>query len=173
MKKYSFLLIGALIMLLAACTEEEAVINNETPQMVEVDIQLPDSIEENTVVPLRAEITQGGEPVEDANEVLFEIWNDAAGTESVRHEAEHVGDGIYELEHTFEEVSVYTIQAHTTARDMHVMPKMQFNVGEPTEEQIEQAAVNAENQESNHMHGEDSEEHSEESHDDSDEGHDH
>ncbi|MFB1082763.1 FixH family protein [Jeotgalibacillus sp. JSM ZJ347] len=162
----------AAVMMLAACSSEEEQTSNEVPQMVEVEISVPEDAVPGEETVLQAEVTQGGEAVEDANEVLFEIWNDAAGTESERVEGTHTENGIYEVTYTFEE-SVYSVQAHTTARDMHVMPKTQFHVGEPTDEQIAAAEENAENQESSHMggdeeHGEEAS-HDEESHEESDE----
>ncbi|MBM7579316.1 FixH family protein [Jeotgalibacillus terrae] len=163
MKKWMIGLMA--VMLLAACSQEEEAAN-ELPEMVEVEIMVPEDAVPGEETVLQAEVTQGGEAVEDANEVLFEIWNDAAGTESERVEASHTENGVYEIPYTFEE-SVYTVQAHTTARDMHVMPKTQFHVGEPTDEQIAAAEENAGNQESSHMggHGEDEQSEDEEGHD--------
>ncbi|TFE02200.1 FixH family protein [Jeotgalibacillus salarius] len=149
MKKWLFGLMA--VVLLAACSQEEETAI-EMPEMVEVEISVPDDAVPGEETVLQAEVTQGGEVVEDANEVLFEIWNDAEGTESERVEASHTENGVYEVAYTFEE-SIYTVQAHTTARDMHVMPKTQFHVGEPTDEQIAAAEENAENQESSHMDG--------------------
>lgn len=171
MKKW---MIGlAAVMMLAACSqEEEQTSSDEMPQMVDVEISVPEGAVPGEETVLQAEVTQGGEAVEDANEVLFEIWNDAAGTESERVEGTHTENGVYEVAYTFEE-SVYTVQAHTTARDMHVMPKTQFHVGEPTDEQIAAAEENAENQESSHMGGDEEHDeeasHGDESHEDEEE----
>lgn len=69
---------------------------------------------------LQAEITHAGEPVEDADYVIFEVWNDES-EQSTMINGVHVGDGIYEGDYQFPEISTYYIQAHVTARGMHVM----------------------------------------------------
>lgn len=162
----------AAVMMLAACSSEEEQASNELPQMVEVDISVPEDAVPGEETVVQAEVTQGGEAVEDAQEVLFEIWNDAAGTKSERVEGTFTENGIYEAAYTFEE-SVYTVQAHTTARDMHVMPKTQFHVGEPTDEQVAAVEENAENKKSSHMddHGDENHDHSEEDHSHDEEDH--
>ncbi|WP_404407205.1 FixH family protein [Jeotgalibacillus malaysiensis] len=171
MKKWMIGLAAA--MMLAACSqEEEQTSSDEMPQMVEVEISVPEDAVPGEETVVQAEVTQGGEAVEDAHEVLFEIWNDATGTESERVEGTHTENGVYEVTYTFEE-SVYTVQAHTTARDMHVMPKTQFHVGEPTDEQIAAAEENAENQESSHMDSDEDHDHSEEDHSHDEEDHSH
>ncbi|PPA70885.1 FixH family protein [Jeotgalibacillus proteolyticus] len=166
MKKWMISLAALMAFLLTACNGETETQQTEAPALVEAEIIIPENAASQEEVPLQVRLTQAGDPVDDAHEVMFELWNDVEGSESERYEAEHVGDGVYEVNHTFEEDSVYTIQTHVTARDMHIMPKKQFVVGEVTEEQINTAEENAGNQESSHMDG-DHEGHGE------DEGHEH
>ncbi|AQS54771.1 FixH family protein [Novibacillus thermophilus] len=75
-------------------------------------------------------VTQGGEQVNDADEVVFEIWKQGHEDESENFDAEHAGEGRYTLTHTFDEDGIYEVIAHVTARDMHTMPKKEFIVGD-------------------------------------------
>lgn len=160
MKYIKYLVPFALLLFLAACTAGESGAG-EVPEVVEADIQLPAEMNPGEDYQLQVQVTQGGKPVEDADEVLFEIWNDSEGGESSRVEAKHIGEGIYQVDENFEITGVYSVQTHITARAMHVMPKRQFQVGDVTEEQIEKAKENAQNQKSTHMddHGDDSHHH--------------
>ncbi|MDG5472173.1 FixH family protein [Jeotgalibacillus sp. ET6] len=157
MKKWMIGTIACAGLILTACGEESEPQSQESeaPQVVEAEIVIPEDIQVQEASKLQVEISQGGEAVEDANEVMFEIWNDVKGEESEQHEAEHIGEGVYEIDYTFEEDSIYSLQTHITARDMHVMPKKQFTVGEVTEEQMQTAEENAESQKSSHMESED------------------
>lgn len=150
MKYIKYLVPFALLLFLAACTAGESG-TGEVPEVVEADIQLPAEMKPGESYQLQVEVTQGGKPVEDADEVLFEIWNDSEGGESSRVEAKHIGEGIYQVDETFEITGVYSVQTHVTARAMHVMPKRQFQVGDVTKEQLEKAKKSLENHKSKHM----------------------
>lgn len=150
MKYIKYLVPFAFLLFLAACTAGESGAG-EVPEVVEADIQLPAEMNPGEDYQLQVEVTQGGEPVEDADEVLFEIWNDSEGGESNRVEAIHIGEGIYQVEQTFETAGIYSVQTHTTARTMHVMPKRQFEVGNATKKQMEAAKKNSLDHKSNHM----------------------
>lgn len=150
MKYVKYLMLFGLMSLLAACTANGSG-TDEVPEVVEADIVVPAEMEEDGEYQLQVQVTQGGEAVEDASEVLFELWNDSEGGDSSRVEAIHVGDGLYEIDQAFEVAGIYSVQTHITARSMHVMPKRQFQVGDVTEEQVEKAKENAENQKSEHM----------------------
>lgn len=150
MKYVKYLMLFGLMTLLAACTANGSG-TDEVPEVVEADIVVPAEMDEGGEYQLQVQVTQGGEAVEDASEVLFELWNDSEGGDSSRVEAVHVGDGLYEIDQAFEVAGIYSVQTHITARSMHVMPKRQFQVGDVTEEQVEKAKENAENQKSEHM----------------------
>lgn len=151
MKKQMTFLLLSLGLVLTACSGGDNAKNEETPKVVEADIIIPETIEPNEETVLQVKLSQDGQPVDDANDVMFEVWNDVEGGESETHDASHVGDGIYEIKMTFEETALYSLQTHVTARDMHVMPKKQFAVGEVTEEQINTAEENARTQSSTFM----------------------
>lgn len=118
--------------LLAACGTDDAN-SGDTDFVVEelaVEIQTPEQVEASQKVPLLAKVTQGDEAVEDADEVIFEVWQSGSRDDSEMLEAKHIGDGIYEAETMFEE-GLYFMYAHTTARQLHVMPKHQITAGNP------------------------------------------
>ncbi|WP_051353313.1 FixH family protein [Thalassobacillus devorans] len=99
--------------------------------MLDTKVTIPEDIQPNEEVTFQAKVTQGEEAVEDADYVKFEFWAEGASDEEhEKVEAEHKGKGVYEVSYTFEEEGAYYLFAHTQARDMHVMPKKKFPVGD-------------------------------------------
>jgi ABC-type glycerol-3-phosphate transport system substrate-binding protein len=127
-RKWLFIILGIfLLFTLAACNNEEA--SHELPELVEVTIQLPDDMKVNEATSLSALVVQGEEKVNDAKDVTFEIWMEGMPEED--HEkiiATFEKDGIYSISYTFNEAGTYHAIAHINARDMHVMPKITFEV---------------------------------------------
>lgn len=134
--KRLLLVVVPFLLLVVGCTsapEEET-----SMKIVEVEITVPENVKEEEEIAVKTLVTQGEEIVEDAKEVKFEIWNVEKGKEnSVLLDAEHVGNGVYEVKHSFENKGVYRVQSHVTARDMHVMPTKQLVVGDLSEEEID------------------------------------
>ncbi|MGG4490263.1 FixH family protein [Metabacillus idriensis] len=124
-----------LIFCLTGCTANE----NETPEIVEADIQLPETLASNQKIELQVKLTQGNDAVKDADEVMFEIWKANEKEKAVFFEALHDKNGIYKTESSFKADGVYFIQTHVTARDMHVMPKLQFTVGNAAKKELKAA----------------------------------
>ncbi|HLR64040.1 MAG TPA: FixH family protein [Pseudogracilibacillus sp.] len=130
MKKYGLLIFTfSLLFVLAACGNNNDE-NNEEMAMVEVDYQLPETAEVGEEVELIAVVTFEDEPVEDAKELDFEVWEKGDRDNGDMLEAEHVGDGKYVATYTFDRDGIFESYAHTTARDMHVMPKKEITIGE-------------------------------------------
>ncbi|MCM3619898.1 FixH family protein [Sutcliffiella horikoshii] len=142
------LIVAPLLLLLVGCTSAPE--EKTSLEIVEVDIQFPESVDEAEEVAIKTFVTQGEEKVEDAQEVQIEIWNVEEGKEnSVLVDAEHVGDGVYEVKHSFEAKGVYRVQSHVTARDLHVMPTKQLVVGDLSQEEID-AIVESVEENENH-----------------------
>ncbi|MDE4084107.1 FixH family protein [Planococcus maritimus] len=134
MKKWIALM---LVLLLAACGEEDSSAGaGEMPQEVEVEFNTEETADPGEEVLLSATVTQGTEAVEDADEVVFEVWQSGDRENSEMLEASHTQDGVYEQSWTVEEEGLYYVQAHTTARRMHVMPKMELTAGDPDPDSI-------------------------------------
>ncbi|EMR06268.1 hypothetical protein C772_01913 [Bhargavaea cecembensis DSE10] len=137
MKKFNFMLLSAfLILLLAACGtaedgksgdggghdgshaehgDEDAVVHPLT-----VDMQLPEKAAAGEEVTIRTVVTLGDEVVEDADEVKYEIQNEAGESEMIV--AEFDGEESYPITKTFDEPGTYKVIPHTTARGQHTMP---------------------------------------------------
>ncbi len=131
-------------MLVAACgaTEEEqsgGALDELTP--IEVDLDVPESAEIGVAVPFSSSVTQGEDLVEDASEVVYEIWIEGQKEQSELIEAEKQEGHVYLLDHTFEEAGLYHVQTHVTARGLHRMPTAQIQVGKietSEEEELEE-----------------------------------
>ncbi|MCI2255577.1 FixH family protein [Domibacillus sp. PGB-M46] len=120
-----------LLFILSACSQEEqSVQSNQAPKLVEVEIKLnPKEAKLNQEVEIQAIVTQDNEPVEDADDVKFEIWKEEGGDQHDTLEATHIGNGVYAINIKFHNDGLYYIIAHTNARDLHTMPKIQVIVG--------------------------------------------
>ena len=119
--------------MLAACGSEDADSSGAGNSLEEVvvEINTPQEAEAAEEVLLSVTVTQGDEAVEDADEVVYEVWESGDRNNGEMIEAEHTSGGVYEAETVFEEEGLYYMQAHTTARRLHVMPKQEITVGDP------------------------------------------
>lgn len=145
MKKLSLFLSIFAVLLLTACGNNNSDTSkgngDKLPEMVEVEVLLPEKMEPNEEVKIEALVTQGEEKVEDANEVTFEVWKQGQEKDHEMIEGKNDGSGIYSFTKTFEEEGFYFVVAHTTARDMHVMPRVEVTVGNPDPATKEDAAA--------------------------------
>ena len=114
----------AVPILLVGCQsneEQSEVDTNEEPVdvsalEVKVDILTPTEVKVGEPVELAAHVTQNNENVEDADEVKFEVWESGLRDHGTMITGEHVGDGVYKAEYTFDHDGVYYMYAHTTAQ---------------------------------------------------------
>lgn len=132
MKKW-FLSLCLVPALLAGCGDEVDTNLDGSGMMepIEVTILNEEQFEVGTEVELAAQVTQGDEFVDDAEEVKFEVWESGLRAEGVMLDGKLTKDGTYVVNHAFDHDGVYYMFAHTTARGMHVMPKMKLIVGNP------------------------------------------
>ena len=105
--------------------------NGEVPVEIIVEVLTPEKLNVGEATTLEVKVTQGGEVVNDADSVDFEVWESGLRDEGTMIDGEFTEDGVYTAEYTFDHDGVYYMYAHTTARGMHVMPKQQFIVGNP------------------------------------------
>jgi hypothetical protein len=159
-KKYTLFISMIALFMLAACgnssNNSEGSNGDQVPSAVEVEVLLPEKIEPNEEVKIEALVTQGEDIVEDANEVTFEVWKQGQEADHEMIEANNEGDGLYSFTKTFEEEGFYYVVAHTTARDMHVMPRAEVTVGNPEKSEHEEG----------HSHDHDHDSHGEDDHKD-------
>lgn len=124
----------------------------EAPAPINAVIELPEKGEPNVEVAIAVTVSQEKKPVEDADEVKFEIWKEGKKDASEMVEAKHSEGGKYSVNYTFLENGLYHVQSHVTARDMHTMPTESIQIGNVEEEQHEHSEDAAE--EGHHHHGE-------------------
>ncbi|MFD1175665.1 FixH family protein [Paenibacillus puldeungensis] len=123
--------LSLLIILLSGCGRAETTaIEDMQLEPIQVELQVtPDGAKTEDKVTFTAKVTQSGEDVNDAAEVMFEFWK--TGDDEAEHSKVTVkgtGKGTYVLEHTFNEPGTYKVISHVTARDQHSMPSKQFTV---------------------------------------------
>lgn len=138
MKKIIWMAVITGLLILSACGEEEADTAGAGMNInpIETIFKSPETTEPGEKMTLSVTVTQGEEFVEDADEVVYEVWQSGHRDESEMLPAEHKGEGVYEAEASFEEEGLYFVQAHTTARRLHAMPKQDITVGDPDPDTI-------------------------------------
>ncbi|MCG1010933.1 FixH family protein [Salinicoccus sp. ID82-1] len=136
-KVYTSMLILMMGILAACGNGTENGNKEETDELatLEVEFQLPEKAEADEIVELKAIVTYGDEKVKDADEVQFEYWVKGNEDDTEMVESTNNGDGTYTAEVFFESDGVYEIYAHTTARNLHTMPKKSITVGEGTSQE--------------------------------------
>lgn len=123
------------IFLLAACNNaKEEEINLLDP--IEVQLAMKTEIKVAEELVTEAVVTQNGEPVSDASEVVFEIWQHGEPDTYQFEEAVNIGNGAYEVTWIARGEGVYYIFYHVTARGMHRMEKHDFIIGDVDVDEI-------------------------------------
>jgi hypothetical protein len=122
-----------LLTMLTACNQDSD--SGNMPKMVDVKLSVkPEKGKVGQPVTFEAKVTQGKKGVDDADEVVFEIWRSKAENHD-KFTIKHPNNGIYSLKKTFQEEGTYYIVSHVTARGMHNMPKKEFIIGMPSEKE--------------------------------------
>ncbi|MFB6467492.1 FixH family protein [Cytobacillus sp. Hz8] len=133
MKKY-FIIMACLLVILTACGKKDDQQAEQTDgdmaALINAKIEMPEKVEVGEKVPIAVRVTRNDQPVDDADEVKFEIWMDGDKDTSKTVAAKHTKNGLYQMNQTFEHNGTYYIQSHVTARSMHSMPKQAIQIGE-------------------------------------------
>lgn len=138
-KLWIITLIIALFTLAACSGKEENSSEKELPSL-DVNFEVSDSAAVDEKVDLIATVTYGEESVTDADEVVFEVWEQGREDDSVMIESTNNEDGTYTAVTSFDADGVYEIYAHTTARDLHTMPLKTITVGTGDSSESEEEA---------------------------------
>lgn len=132
MKRFSITITMIILtaILLVACDNGD---EKDELLMLEVDFEPETTASVGDEVELVATVTYGDELVTDADEMEFEYWigdgeEDPEERDSITIDSTNNEDGTYSVEVTFDEPGEYWIYAHTTARDLHTMPKRSITV---------------------------------------------
>jgi hypothetical protein len=112
---------------LAGCGENSD--ESDELKMLEVDFELPDTADVDETIELKATVTYGNEKVIDADQMEFEYWEEGNRDDSTFLQAENNGDGTYTAEVSFDKDGVFELYAHTTAEELHTMPKRSIVIG--------------------------------------------
>lgn len=128
MKMNLISIFSILVIIIAGCGAQQEDVDPALDP-VEVNVILEEDIVINQPTTIKTRVTQGEEVVDDADEVIFELWLDG---QEVHEKIDGMPqrDGIYSIDKTFDQPGTYYVIPHVTARQMHVMPKDQFQVKE-------------------------------------------
>lgn len=160
-KVLSVLLLVSLIVVLVACGDSELEnsgptnVNDINLEPLEAELIIPETADSGDELTLQVIVTQGEENVDDATEVMFEVWIDGEKSDSEMIEADlSVVNGKYEVSYTFTEEALYNVQPHVTARGSHVMPVGNILIGdvEIDEENDEDDHNDHEHRHDEHLH---------------------
>ncbi len=66
-------------------------------------------------------VTQQGKPVNQVDDVMFEIWQDVPNSKHEIIHAKRTGDGIYSIEYSFKQVGTYDVMYHVVADGNMIM----------------------------------------------------
>ncbi|MBS4220391.1 FixH family protein [Bacillus sp. FJAT-49711] len=142
--------ISMLVFMLAACNSgKNSNQEDEMPEMLDVALEVQETADVNEEVPFKATVTQGDEKVSDADEVVFEVWEEGKKEEGEMIDSVNHKDGTYEAKKAFDHDGMFTVQVHVTARGLHTMPKKSVTVGEGVQDEN----THSDHEEGDHEHG--------------------
>lgn len=120
------------IAVLSACGQTNDASNGDEIVLLPLDVELSvtEEVAVNEEVEMKAVVSQGEEMIEDADEVVYEVWEEGKKEDSVMIDAVNEKNGIYTATTSFDHDGIYHIQVHVTARALHTMPVKQVTVGE-------------------------------------------
>lgn len=125
--RYVFLLLG--ILFLYACSNDGGA-QLEKNEPLHVELTVPETADVDETFEMAAYVTQGDEEVNDADEVVFEVWEEGNREDGQMIEADDPVDGLYRSDISFGHDGNFHIQVHVTARGLHIMPQKEVIIGE-------------------------------------------
>lgn len=130
-RKIGLLLVIVVLGALAACGKEDDVPTEvKAPEMLEVELTVAETADVDETVEMKAIVTQGDEKIEEADEVVFEVWEEGKKSDSEMIDSVNEKGGIYTAEKSFAHDGLFHIQVHVTANGIHTMPLTEVVVGE-------------------------------------------
>ncbi|QWU14035.1 YtkA-like [Paenibacillus sophorae] len=126
-----FLLIAGALTGCSSGKNNHSGMNMSKMSMEPIKVELswsPPAATVNQEITFEARVTQGGEPVDDAKEVRFEIVNTADAAKKLELTGKPVGEGNYTAEGMLAEAGSYSVTSHVTARTQHSMPTKSLTV---------------------------------------------
>ena len=106
---------------------------------LEVELSVTEQADIGETVKMEALVTYGDEKVDDADKVVYEVWEEGKKDDSVMIDSVNEKDGTYTAETTFDHDGLYHIQVHVDAKSLHTMPLKQVTIGEGAQDDSEQS----------------------------------
>lgn len=121
-----------LLGLLGACNKEEEELITEAPEIFQLaaEFTAPEMADVGETVALKTIVTQGEEKVDEADEVVYEVWEEGEKATSKMIESVNEGNGVYTAETSFDHDGLFHIQVHVTANAQHTMPLVEVTIGD-------------------------------------------
>ncbi|MFT9846628.1 FixH family protein [Aneurinibacillus sp. REN35] len=121
---WTVLLLFIATIVVAGCSNEKPPVERSIPEKLTVQFAIaPVSPKPKQEAALSVAVEQGGEKVEDAEEVKFEVWREGQTEAHTMIPANKSGEGRYGAVYRFEQAGVYYVMYHIDARSLHAMQK--------------------------------------------------
>ncbi|QXE01650.1 FixH family protein [Terribacillus sp. DMT04] len=134
MRRLVFTGLLLMLFLLAACSADpDAAEHYAQRKEVNVNIEVPDSIEADSVPRIDVLLTSDGKALDKEASVTFLVWKDDNKADADTIPASRNEEGSYQLEYKFASEGVYYVKADINVDNIHLMPTKQLRVGELTE----------------------------------------
>lgn len=124
-------------MMLAAITvacgnaqEEETLKAPPELHILEVELSVANEVDLDEDIEISTVVTYGDRKVDNADEVVYEVWEEGKKSDSTMIESKNEGEGVYTASTSFKQDGRYHIQVHVTAEDQHAMPVEEVTVGD-------------------------------------------
>lgn len=149
-KKFGIISLVIGLMILSACGKSDDIDDGSSTEVLPLNVELTitEQAEIGETVKMAALVTYGEDKVEDADKVVFEVWEEGKKDESVMIESVNEKNGLYTAETTFEHDGLYHIQSHVDAKQLHSMPVKEVTIGKGSEATVEHEEGHGE-----HEHG--------------------
>lgn len=138
-KRFGLLSLIIGLAILGACGKSG---NTETVKEVlplNVELTVTEQAEVGETVKMEALVTYGDENVEDADKVVYEVWEEGKKDDSVMIDSVNEKNGLYTAETSFDHDGLFHIQVHVDARQLHTMPVKEVTIGDGAEQHDDHA----------------------------------
>ncbi|WP_345243965.1 FixH family protein [Pontibacillus salipaludis] len=122
-----------LLVFLAACGsgKEESVASSDGPIQAQI-LTVPEELTTEQISTLQVKVTQGDQLVDEANKVTF-AWGRKGEDPTNNKSSQKQGNGLYSIQHTFDEAGTYVVVAKVEANGQKKEVKEEVEVEKPKE----------------------------------------
>lgn len=92
-----------------------------TQPMATVKMTIPKKAKVGNRNQISVLVTQGGQPVHQVDDVMFEIWKDVPNSSHEIIHAKRTGNGTYSIEYRFKQAGSYNVMYHVVAAGNMIM----------------------------------------------------